>query len=154
MPYIPHLNTIVLEIPKSGSSTLVKAASTLGTITHRGHLRASAYGIPDAKIIAVVRDPVDRLISGLNYYYDPQPIDDMLRNALKYRIGQVAFRPQKWFMDIPCEIYPIDRMADALASIGYYGPIPKENANQKWATLGMLDESKYWPRFLSHTSHG
>ena len=150
MPYIPHLNTIVLEIPKSGSSSLVKAASTLGPITHRGHLQASAYGIHDARIIAVTRDPVDRLISALNYYYDPQPVDDVLRHALRYRVGQVAFRPQEWFMDVDgIDVYPLERIADALASIGYVGEVPRENAKRKWLTLGMLEGNVRWGRLLT-----
>jgi len=152
MPYIPHLNTIVLEIPKSGSSTLVKAASTLGPITHRGHLQASAYGIQGARIIAVVRDPVDRLISALNYYYDPQPVDDVLRHALRYRVGQVAFKSQEWFMDVDgIEVYPLNSIGDALASVGYVGEVPRENAKRKWLTLGTAKKSKYWPTLCLST---
>lgn len=149
MPYIPHLNTILLQIPKSGSSSLVKAASMLGPMTHIGHLRASAYGIPASRIIAVVRDPVSRLVSALNYYYTPQPVDDMLRHVLKYRIGQVAFKPQEWFMDIPCDVYPIERMSDALASIGYFGDVPKENVSIKWVCREELECSKYWALLLN-----
>ena len=148
MAYLPSQDTVILQIAKSGSSSLVKAASTLGELTHLGHLPASSHPVA-SRCIAVVRDPVGRLISALNYYYRPQPVDDALRHALKYRMGQSAFKPQSWYMDVNgIEVYSIDRIQDALSSIGYTGYAPRENASQKWLTLDMVFRNKYFKRIL------
>lgn len=149
MPYIPHLNTIILEIPKSGSTSLAKAASTLGPVTHNGHLRASAYPVSADRIIAVVRDPIDRMVSAVNYYYPEQPMDDAMRHVLKYRMGQVAFRAQEWFMDAPgIEIYSLQEIDLALSSIGYTGHVPRENPSKKWLTREAALQNRLFMRAM------
>jgi hypothetical protein len=154
MPYIPHLNTILLQIPKSGSSSLVKAASTLGPMTHLGHIRASAYPMTASRIIAVVRDPIDRLVSAINYYYPAGDVDSVCRHILRYRTEQAAFKPQEWFMDMPgIEVYPIERISDALASIGYVDPVPRENASKKWITKADAMESRVFRRLCGQYSN-
>jgi len=153
MAYLPWCDTVVLQIAKSGSSSLVKAASSLGELTHVGHLPASAHPVA-SRYVAVVRDPVDRLISALNYYYGPGDVDDVLRHALRYRTGQSAFKPQTWYMDMPCETYDLADMRLALSSIGHVGDVPKENVSLKWLTLGMAEKSKYWPRLIQACSPG
>lgn len=147
MAYLPWCDTVILQIAKSGSSSLVKAASTLGNMTHVGHLPASANPVA-SRYIAVVRDPEDRLMSAVNYYYRSGDVDDILRHILKYRMGQSAFKPQSWYTDMPCEVYPLDMIEDALASIGYDGDAPKENASLKWLTLDDSRQSKYWERII------
>lgn len=149
MPYIPHLNTIVLEIPKSGSTSLAKAASTLGQTSRHGHLRASEYGIHSSRIIAVTRDPVDRLVSAINYYYQPSDIDTTCRHIMRHRMHQAAFKPQSWFMDMPdIEVYPLDRISDALDSIGYVGDAPRENTSDKWLTKDEALSSSVFRRLM------
>ena len=154
MAYLPPQDTVILQIPKSGSSSLINAASTLGELTHQGHLPASEHP-PASRIIAVTRDPIDRMLSALNYYYKPGDVDEVLRHALRYRVGQAAFKPQEWYMDCDgIEAYPIDHMQDALSSIGYAGDVPKENASQKWLTLCVASRSRYWPRLLQACNLG
>lgn len=154
MPYIPHLDTILLQIPKSGSSSLVKAASTLGPMTHIGHFRASAYPMTASRIIAIVRDPVDRLVSAINYYYPTGDIDAVCRHIMRYRMEQVAFKPQEWFMDLPCiEVYQLERIGEALASIGYVGDIPRENQSKKWLSKDDAMNSRVFRRLYSQYSN-
>lgn len=154
MAYLTWCDTVVLQIAKSGSSSLVKAAGALGELTHVGHLPASAHPVA-SRYVAVVRDPIDRLISALNYYYGIGDVDDVLRHALRYRTGQSAFKPQEWYMDIDgIEVYQLSDTRSALASIGYTGDMPKENASQKWLTLDVARQSKYWTRLLQACNPG
>lgn len=118
-------------------------------MTHLGHLRASAYSIPADRIIAVVRDPVDRLVSAINYYYPAGDIDDVCRHILRYRMAQAAFKPQEWFMDMPgIEVYPLERIGEALASIGYHGEVPRENPSKKWLSRDDAMDSRVFRRLV------
>ena len=86
MAYLASQNTVILQVPKSGSSSLIHAAATLGELTDVGHNPASYYTDHNARIIAVVRDPIDRLVSSINYYYPRSPLDDAIRHMRKFRM--------------------------------------------------------------------
>jgi hypothetical protein len=147
MAYLASRNTVILQIAKSGSSSLVKAASEVGPLTHLGHLPASAHP-PADRVIAVVRDPVDRLLSAACYYYPPQPVSNLFRDIHRRRKPQAAFKTQTWYMDRPCEIYRLEDMRKVLASIGYHGEVPRENKSNRWLSYEEASRSRWFWRVM------
>lgn len=142
MAYLASQNTVILQVPKSGSSSLIHAAATLGELTDVGHHPASYYTANDARIIAVVRDPIDRLVSAINYYYPRGPLDGVMRHIKGFRYHQAAFKPQSWFIDTPnVDVYQLSDIGDALASIGYHGDVPQKNPSNKWLTRPYATQS-------------
>lgn len=125
--YLPEINTVVLEIPKCGSRTLWYSLKRMYTTSDEGHKLSEDIVRPNSRVVGIIRDPVDRFVSSVNYRYKDSrkeidvaaDIDYMLRER-PYKV----FWPQHWFTencpeDCELDLYPFHMLYEALQSLGY-----------------------------------
>ena len=140
MPYYKDLNVVLIEIPKSGSRTLVAAAATAKVNKHlHGHKQASAIISrcsvrPDTTFMAVIRDPVDRLISSTNYQFAAafergdfvtvQQIYELWRRPLESRAQTIMTTQSSWLEgaeDYQKKLFRFEDIDEAVRFLGYDG---------------------------------
>ena len=105
------------------------------------------------KIVAILRDPRDRLVSMANYL-DDYFLDDLLKHIANNsfnpeihagREATMITKPQKYFLDggFTYNLFTMDTI-DALCSFCDLGPPHIENESHKKYTLEDLKKSKYY----------
>lgn len=153
---VPELGVALLNIPKCGSSTVrqclnfhaERKKATPIKNPYINHLTLSElkkaalkdeFNIDSMKIVTVVRNPIDRFLSGLNYYFADRyshSLDKCVSLALKNNHNReyIAFRPMTFFVDADIkglEIFPFEKITEAARSFGYSGTIPYLNKSRK-----------------------
>lgn len=130
MGYIRETNTIVLEIAKSGSRSLVQAAtSRWGELAARGHHNI-ATSIERARaenpaVIAVIRNPADRYVSAFNFHFSRKDhtLDSAMDLVKKNGVHYIpVFNTQRSFLfsdnkPHTLKLFPMERIGDAFKAI-------------------------------------
>lgn len=130
MVYVPATNTIVLEVAKSGSRSLVK--STIDRwrhVTARGHhtigQTIEMTGAENPTVIAVVRDPAERFISALNFHFNVREntLDSAMKLVRKNEVHYIpVFEKQSHFFKASqphdLKLFPLHRISEAFDLIG------------------------------------
>lgn len=124
---------VILEVPKSGSRSLVAAATARygkKVFAHHGHFTLAELsqllplneGEP-YHAVGVIRNPRDRLVSQVNAYCKNKNVG--LSTALKACVEQsnIIFKPQVEFVRhspkrFKLDLFPMERHKDAQASVG------------------------------------
>ena len=132
--YLPQLDLIVMEVPKTGTRTLVKAAKladrTIECYGHRQHsyiidwIDKRYRKVPQTRTIAVYRDPVERFLSGLNFLnkkttaYDPDMAMANIRGH--YSKIETVFKPQSYYLDTSfvVDLYGMTQHQEIIKMIG------------------------------------
>ena len=156
--YFPKSRTVILEVPKCGSRTLVFAGKKvwgenyfaghlalkkiLARIDQENRLRPINWQVDRA--IRIFREPIDRFVSGLNYEAQTKNVkDDFRKHTLDYLIDRqfdgksnTIYNPQhNWCPEkdqpVPVITFPIHRMKDALEEIGYTDTVVWENRSKQ-----------------------
>lgn len=161
---VPELGVALLNIPKCGSSTLrqclkfhiERKKATPFKNPYINHLTLSelkkaalkdGFDINSMKIVTVVRNPIDRFLSGLNYYFADRyshSLDKCVSLALEnnHHREYIAFRPMTFFVDTDLEglkIFPFEKITEAARSFGYSGIIPYLNKSRKRFSKDQLE---------------
>lgn len=166
MAYLPERNLLILEIPKAASRSLVYAATDKGQriLPAQGHMPIAelfhaAQPAPHPTVIGLIRDPAARFVSALNYRFTTtrkHQIDD-LDVAMQYalnRPGDLVFTPQSAFLsnipDTPhtLRLFPVERIADALALIGWTDTPPRQNSGTPKWTRAQIEAHPLYPRIM------
>jgi len=154
--FIPATGLCVLNIPKCGTNTLNAAIER----TYKSRALPNHYTLAEmveqvqkrglgkpVEALAVIRDPVHRFLSALNYEFgdNGEPLDRAIDRAI-YQRRTIAHKPQRDFLDhdLPVMLVPFERMDLALAKIGYCGkPIHENRSIRRWGVEDLahrLDE--------------
>jgi len=130
-----NANEILLEIPKCGSRSLVCALRTKYNRRsfwyHGHHTLKELEGMSDRLhmyphiVYAVIRNPIDRLLSGVNHYVNNKT-GATLSDALEVCLEQsnIVFKPQYKFVEVPdrgtydLRLWDMARIEEALRFIG------------------------------------
>ena len=146
--YFPSAKLVILEVPKCGSRTLVRAGKQaygenyfaghltlrkiLTRITDYSHERRLNWEVD--KVIRIVREPLDRFVSGLNYEAQNKPfsLDYLIDRQFDGKSNTIYNLQGTWCPEDHelVTTYPIHRMSDALADMGYEGGAPWENRSR------------------------
>lgn len=146
--YIPAIGLFIVDIPKNGSSTIRKAVTAAhDQTTFHGHIPVSIarQELGDVDAWALIRDPVERFTSAINFVYGKGDIhfDDAMNGALRH--STVVLKPQADFIDAETLLFPFEQMEAMLRLIGVQGPLPHENQSQKrWSVSDVLSHSRGW----------
>jgi len=160
---VPELGLALLNIPKCGSSSLrqclqfhadrKKATPVEGQyINHLtlSELKETAqrdgFNIDDMRIIAVVRNPIDRLLSNLNFLFADRfshNLDRCVSLALSDDIGREykTLTRMSSFLDAGMkglELFPFEKITVAVRSFGYFGAVPCLNKSRKRFSVEQL----------------
>lgn len=145
--YVPELNVFVLAIPKTGTNTISRClGEMLGRRILPGHLTARQvirHMGRRPQFWALIRDPVDRFVSSMNFVYGDTRIslDDAMNGAERH--GTIVFKAQEHFLFGETRLWPFEEMAGMLAELGYSGPLPHENASRKrWTRVEIASHPK------------
>lgn len=142
--YIPALGIFIVDVPKNGSSSLSRSIlSTYPDAALPGHIPVS-----DARAVlgnveawALIRDPLDRFVSSLNFVYGRSDIhiDDAMNGALRHQT--VVMQPQARFVDPETRLFPFEALRAVLAALGC--PETHENAStRRWTAGDILDHPR------------
>lgn len=157
--YVARLNRYFMEIPKTATHSVKAAAvAAFGDAgSHAGHRPTSdalaALGrspeIVRPAFTAVIREPWDRLTSGMNYRFgnpkhaERTTLDDAVAAALGTE-DRLVFAPQtSWFdVEVGVELAPFERLAEVIRR--HFGvDAPHENPSRRRWTA---DEVRAHPR--------
>lgn len=151
---IHKTNTFIVEIPKTGTKTVRRVVDqmTNGSSLH-GHFSVKEAlerneGVPFKKIIAVIRNPEDRLVSALNYcmkfldHPSPKSVKEHASTLIKGAVEGYAkvdgltkhyvFKPQYTFLDTQdgITVYRFEELNGLARSLGWGKPLPHENKSK------------------------
>lgn len=154
--FSPDLKVALLNIPKCGSCTVrqclrfhaERKKATLNGVPYELHLALSeikesaqkdGFKIDDMQVIAIVRNPIDRFLSGLNYLFSDRyshSLDKCVSLALKNNHNEeyLVFRPMSFFLDTDIKglkLFPFEKITEAVRSFGYVGIVPHINKSRK-----------------------
>ena len=141
--YIKSINTFFIENPKCGSRTIdyvlrntfpLNDMSVAGLVPIEDAIRR----IPrDAKILGVIRNPADRLVSSVRMMCrSVDQADEMLGKAIagfdksKERIAYRVYAPQSSYAKISSRIklFPFEMLSDLVRLTGWVKEIPHLNS--------------------------
>lgn len=150
--FFSNVGRVVVEIPKNGTHTFLKAAQRLnpsGRPSLQGHKSISELNMSAAvEYVAVIREPRSRFVSAINYAFGGSTtwnLEDALTQA-HMRPSYEPFLTQVSFLDAPVslKLFPFERIDLALKYVGYDGPIPHENRSRKrWTEEEVLNHPLY-----------
>ena len=149
--YFPKSRTIILEVPKCGSRTLVKVGKELwGENYLAGHLalkkilsriqeenRLRPINWQVDRAIRIFRDPIDRFVSGLNYEAQDKgyTLDYLVNHQFDGKSGTIYAPQHSWCpeenLPVPVVTFPIHRLQEALKEMGYHNGFPWENKSKQ-----------------------
>jgi len=159
--FIPQTGQAVIRIPKTGSSSLDemihetydrKKCDCYGHMTAREiaeRLDRSGKLNTLKEFVVVVRNPVDRLVSALNYLHGGKQGHDLntaMEDAARVdEAASIAYRPQYTFLDyvgyVPYRIFAYDYggVEKAAKRVGCETPMRHDNPSAKrWTTKEVL----------------
>lgn len=151
MAYSSKFNTIILEIPKCGSRTLYYSLMAHDSnLKYCGHLTFGQVFKEDVKdnpkVIAVVRDPMERLVSAVNYSRqnsNPKDPYSLLDYTLDNK-ARVHFLPQARFLEYnnkrkyELKLYRFEDIDKAVRELQWDEPAPKHNVSKKSFSMSQL----------------
>jgi len=161
--FSPAHRVYFVEIPKNASrciTTLLDTAAMGNTLVPMHEKTSKCMEIlpPDLqnkveKIVAILREPRERLVSMANYL-DDYFLDDLLKHIAndsfnpelhRGREAIITTRTQKYFLDgnFTYNLFTMDTI-EALCSFCDLGPPHIENESHKKYTLEDLKKSKYY----------
>jgi hypothetical protein len=151
---VPELGLFLLNTPKCGSSTVKRCleyrmsrlrlpSSKTKYIDHlplsemAQAARDESLDIDSLRVVGLVRSPVERYLSALNFVFGQEqhyPLERCVELSFCREFGcetfyryDILFRPTHEFLDleVAClDLYKFEDMAAAIQSFGYFGPIP------------------------------
>lgn len=144
--YIPYKKLAVVEIPKCASTTLTSVIPyflTSHSVALHATLNQYKEVYPDILSgVALIREPLDRLLSAVQFSIDNGSIDvsvESLRNTInglkagtKPSVGSVVFCPQYSFLmsDVPVRLYHISKINLLLSDLGIFDAAPRLGASK------------------------
>ena len=145
--YIEQIDTFYVEVPKTGTSSFVSILPEMfdqSRLKFNGHKKMSeiikALGREPRRSFGVVRNPWQRIFSSVNYacntWKDVDECFEMVVRGPRRDDGIVryfAFASQSMYFDAGqnVQIYPLERVADAAASIGWTAPLPRLHVSER-----------------------
>ena len=161
-----HNGILILEVPKCGSRTLVKAAKkTWGNNELAGHLSIVSVEQKIAakrkshrvdweirEVLRIVREPKDRLLSAFNYGAQGKKfsLDTMYKQFLS-RNPKALTSTQSFWSDTdryPITTFTLDEIDKAIDYIGYEGPPLHENPSEKVFTWEEIESHPKYEELL------
>jgi hypothetical protein len=178
--YSTKSKRIILEIPKNGSRTLVKTMHILEgkqwtkcaghfTLDETLNLIPTQVGVKgypekDIEVIAVIRNPAERLYSQVCHYARNKngvTLDDAMTVA--WGQSDVVFKPQWKFIErqvipqweIDLRVFPMDRLNDATAYLGMTGKALRINQApvQRPFTMDQLISHEAYDELMDSINH-
>lgn len=75
---------------------------------------------PDPEIMAVIRHPIDRAVSFINYTTNNTTLDERMEFIAKLHHSNLVSRKQSYYfdVDVPVKLFPFERIRDAISYIG------------------------------------
>lgn len=151
MAYSSKLNIILVEIPKSGSRTLHNSLMREDSrLTHCGHLTLGQIFQPNIKdnpkVIAVIRDPLERLVSSVNYStqsHNPKDPYKILDRILDEKV-RTHFQTQSRFLEYNnkrtyrLKLFKFEDIDKAVKEFGWDEPAPHHNKSIKKFSMTQL----------------
>jgi len=162
--FVPELGVALLNIPKCGSSTVrqclqfhverQKVTPVQGQYVNHltlSELKETAqqdgFNIDNMRVVAVVRNPIDRLLSNLNFLFADRfsySLDKCMSLALSDDLSDEHrnLRPMSSFLDADIkglELFPFEKIIDAVRSFGYSGIVPCLNKSRKRFSVEQLE---------------
>lgn len=151
---LPDRKLIVLEIPKTGSRSVVWALKRNNkNIFYGGHAKLSKLlqrieenkdNPWEYKAIGVVREPLERLVSGLNYESTKGSkfvLQQRLQRILDGKQDPVYSR-QSDFVDVPdfpVDLYPLYQIDKVLSIVGYDSPVHENKSVKRFTQQDIID---------------
>lgn len=160
--YVPQVNTIFVEIPKTATRTVVHSAQDeYGVVSCPGH-KPLSYVInwidqrtpkvlTDLKVCAIYREPFERFLSAINYCSgkDPRFNIDKAVVALEKPDGRrdTVFNSQSYYMDFDnvyerypridfdLKVFQMGQVDEACQYLGYTGEPLYSNKSKGTYTL-------------------
>jgi len=150
-------DTFIVEIPKTGTKTVRRIVDQIsnGSSLH-GHFSISEAirkneGNGFSEIIAVIRNPEERLLSAVNFCMKLKNIDagTLLKGALNGYAKQnnmaehYSFKPQYKFLDTPDKvtIFRFEELNRLATYLGFSKPLPHVNKSE--ALISNSDLKKF-----------
>lgn len=146
--YWRSLDTAILQVPKCGSTTIRAAMEAVhGKGQLPGHHPASEHWecFTPERVIAFVRDPLERFVSQVNFNFAPHCEKTDLVKALDLCFKQQhthIMRRQVSYIDGACELHRFEDMDKVLQSFGC-APGAHENKGRKTWTLQNFYEAGF-----------
>tara|TARA_R110000796_G_scaffold200716_1_gene316715 strand:+ start:1696 stop:2247 length:552 start_codon:yes stop_codon:yes gene_type:complete len=164
--YIVEKDTYVTEIPRTGSCTMVHYFEKMYTTRAQGHYTIGQalwdIKIIPAKTYAIIRDPVDRLVSCINQNYRmfeghaANKTDLIMASLLNMVRGKsppnTLFMRQKDYVDVEdVELVPFDKYKNFMAGFGVTDP---KNIFKDEKPVSLSDLQKYnsWTEIVDYYS--
>jgi len=145
--YIPERRIAIIQITKCGSQSLREVIDGhFGKCPHPGHLteqqmveQCKRFGQELDEVWALIRDPFERFMSGLNFVYGDtdvtlaQAMQEILSGHAR-KSGKIVFTPQVDFLNggKPKRLWRFEDMDDMLDELGVAGRIHKNKSKKRW----------------------
>lgn len=151
--YIEGKRTVVVEIPKCASTSLISAVSSCQGISDHGEhftLRQHKQKNPEAKLgLAIIREPLDRLRSGVEFCMSRKSgagvhavRDDLMQSLRNGRPSDlsVVLYPQYSFLvcDLPVRLYLMSKAQLLLEFLDIFDPLPVKNKTKNLVSADMV----------------
>tara|TARA_R110000796_G_scaffold251271_1_gene382266 strand:+ start:1669 stop:2220 length:552 start_codon:yes stop_codon:yes gene_type:complete len=159
--YALEIDTLFIEIPRTGMRSLERALRGVSSVSHVGHYTVQRFldcvKNPPENYVAIIRDPVDRLLSAINFScLEERHVDRAFEKVLKegYSTEIIAptcfeelgyvYAPQTAYLDVDVD-YKFHSFA---AMKGFYQCwLPSktpfhENKSNKWFSLDQLQQHR------------
>jgi len=149
--YVHEISTVVVEIPKCASTSLISAITSKYNVSIDGmHLALHQNynrGFDIQSSVAVIRNPMDRLRSAANFsiqklgygqrleYFRDELLESLERKVPSYHTA--AFYPQYSFVnaDAPINLYSLKNIDVMLSDLGIDDHAPVRNASNDGMSL-------------------
>lgn len=155
--YALDMDTLFIEVPRTGMRSLERALQGVSSVSHVGHYTVQRFldcvKVPPTKYVAVIRDPMDRLLSAVNFSCGTkeqvdQALDKLVRQGYSTDIIaptspeelEYVYAPQTAYLDADVD-YKLHRFGDMqafYASCGLDKVPTHDNKSKKWFSLEAL----------------
>ena len=155
--YATDIDTLFIEIPRTGMRSLEFALRGVYRVSHVGHYTVQRFldcvKAPPTNYVAVIRDPLDRLLSAVNFSCNTkeqvdQAFSKLLINGYSTEIIapsssdelEYVYAPQTAYLnaDVNYRLYRFDDMMGFYNSCGIGKSPPHKNISKKWFSLEAL----------------
>lgn len=151
------MDTLFIEIPRTGMRSLERALRGVSRVSHVGHYTVQRFlkdvKTPPSNYVALVRNPIDRLLSAINFAcLNKDQVDQAFNKLLKegYSTEVIApkcfedleyvYAPQTAYLDADVEykLYRFEDMDTFYTSCGINKTPPHDNKSSKQFDMGYL----------------
>jgi|14_taG_2_1085336.scaffolds.fasta_scaffold28988_2 hypothetical protein len=155
--YALDIDTLFIEIPRTGMRSLERALQGFSRVSHVGHYTTQRFlkdvKKPPSKYVAVVRNPIDRLLSAINFSCrNKNHVDQAFSKLLKegysteiiaptcFEDLEYVYAPQTAYLDanVDYKLHRFDDMNAFYTSCGINKTPPHDNKSSKQFDMDYL----------------